>query len=36
LKPEELLTGEVNSQFYSRTWQMARADSFEPQDIVAV
>ncbi len=30
LKPGELLTGEVNGEFYSRMWQMARADSFEP------
>ncbi len=30
LKPGELLTGEVNGQFYSRMWQLARADSFEP------
>ncbi|MFV7436408.1 FMN-binding glutamate synthase family protein [Pseudomonas vlassakiae] len=30
LKPGELLTGEVDGQFYSRMWQMARADSFEP------
>jgi len=25
----------VNGQFYSRMWQLARADSFEPQEIVA-
>ncbi len=30
LKPGELLTGEVTGQFYSRRWQLARADSFEP------
>jgi hypothetical protein len=35
LKPGELLTGEVNGQFYSRMWQLARADSFEPQEIAA-
>ena len=35
LKPGELLTGEVNGQFYSRMWQMARADSFEPNDVEA-
>ena len=35
LKPGELLTGEVNGEFYSRMWQMARADSFEPNDIAA-
>lgn len=29
LKPGESLTGEVNGQFYSRIWQLARADSFE-------
>jgi len=25
----------VNGEFYSRMWQMARADSFEPQDGMA-
>jgi hypothetical protein len=35
LKPGELLTGEVNGEFYSRMWQMARADSFEPNDAAA-
>ena len=30
LKPGELLTGEVQGEFYSRMWQLARADSFEP------
>jgi len=25
----------VNGEFYSRMWQMARADSFEPQEVVA-
>jgi len=33
LKPGELLTGEVNGEFYSRMWQMARADSFEPNEM---
>lgn len=35
LKPGELLTGEVNGEFYSRMWQMARADSFEPHEVEA-
>ncbi|MNO04252.1 hypothetical protein D3C81_2252270 [compost metagenome] len=35
LKPGELLTGEVNGEFYSRMWQMARADSFEANDVAA-
>ncbi|MOA53322.1 hypothetical protein D3C78_1767680 [compost metagenome] len=35
LKPGELLSGEVNGEFYSRMWQMARADSFEPQEVAA-
>jgi len=35
LKPGELLTGEVNGEFYSRMWQMARADSFEPHEVAA-
>ena len=35
LKPGELLTGEINGEFYSRMWQMARADSFEPNEIAA-
>ena len=35
LKPGELLTGEVNGEFYSRMWQMARADSFEPHETAA-
>ena len=30
LTPGELLTGEVQGEFYSRMWQVARADSFEP------
>jgi hypothetical protein len=34
-KPGELLTGEVNGEFYSRMWQMARADSFEPNEEAA-
>jgi hypothetical protein len=28
-----LLNGEVNGEFYSRMWQMARADSFEPNEV---
>ncbi|MFG0681492.1 FMN-binding glutamate synthase family protein [Pseudomonas sp. WSY_20] len=35
LKPGELLTGEVDGQFYSRMWHLARADSFEPNSEVA-
>lgn len=35
LKPGELLTGEVNGEFYSRMWPMARADSFEPNEVSA-
>uniref|UniRef100_UPI0039B4A653 hypothetical protein n=1 Tax=Vibrio vulnificus TaxID=672 RepID=UPI0039B4A653 len=35
LKPGELLTGEMNGAFYSRMWQMAQADSFEPREVVA-
>ncbi|MGE7992445.1 glutamate synthase-related protein, partial [Pseudomonas sp. NPDC089554] len=35
LKPGELLTGEVDGQFYSRMWQLARADSFEPHSEAA-
>ncbi len=35
LEPGELLTGEVDGQFYSRMWQLARADSFEPNSEVA-
>jgi glutamate synthase domain-containing protein 2 len=35
LKPGELQTGEVNGEFYSRMWQMARADSFEPHEVEA-
>ena len=30
LKPGELLSGEVQGEFYARMWQLARADSFEP------
>ncbi len=30
LKPGELLTGEVQGEFYARMWQLARADSFDP------
>jgi hypothetical protein len=25
----------VNGEFYSRMWQMARADSFEPNEVAA-
>jgi hypothetical protein len=25
----------VNGEFYSRMWQMARADSFEPNELAA-
>ncbi|MGN8261483.1 FMN-binding glutamate synthase family protein [Pseudomonas sp. SMSB3] len=35
LKPGELLTGEVDGEFYSRMWQLARADSFEPHSEAA-
>ncbi|MEG2630232.1 MAG: FMN-binding glutamate synthase family protein [Comamonas sp.] len=30
LQPGELLTGEVQGEFYARMWQLARADSFDP------
>lgn len=30
LKPGQLLSGDIEGEFYSRMWQMARADSFEP------
>lgn len=33
LKPGQLITGEVDGSFYSNMWQMARADSFEPNEI---
>jgi len=33
LKPGQLITGEVDGSFYSNMWQMARADSFEPNAI---
>ncbi|MFK0089369.1 FMN-binding glutamate synthase family protein [Pseudomonas sp. NPDC090755] len=35
LKPGELLSGNISGEFYSRMWQMARADSFEPNTDVA-
>jgi hypothetical protein len=35
LKPGELLTGAVSGEFYSRMWQLARADSFEPNSEAA-
>ncbi|WP_460420919.1 FMN-binding glutamate synthase family protein [Pseudomonas sp. ZL2] len=31
LKPGELLSGSIDSEFYARMWRMARSDSFEPQ-----
>jgi glutamate synthase domain-containing protein 2 len=34
LTPGQLLTGEVDGSFYSNMWQMARADSFEPNALV--
>jgi hypothetical protein len=34
-KPGELFTSEVNGQFYSRMWQLAWTDSFEPHSEVA-
>jgi glutamate synthase domain-containing protein 2 len=33
LKPGQLLTGAPDDSFYSNMWQMARADSFEPNEI---
>ncbi|RWU23556.1 FMN-binding glutamate synthase family protein [Pseudomonas alkylphenolica] len=30
LKPGELLSGSIDSEFYARMWRMARSDSFEP------
>jgi glutamate synthase domain-containing protein 2 len=33
LKPGQLLTGAPDDSFYSTMWQMARADSFEPNAI---
>ncbi|MEA9978199.1 MULTISPECIES: FMN-binding glutamate synthase family protein [unclassified Pseudomonas] len=33
LKAGQLITGEVDGSFYSNMWQMARADSFEPNEI---
>ncbi|MDB6145206.1 MAG: gltB 2 [Pseudomonas sp.] len=33
LKPGQLLTGAPDDSFYSNMWQMARADSFEPNAI---
>ena len=30
LKPGELLEGRVEGRFYERSWEMARADSFDP------
>ncbi|MGF6592378.1 FMN-binding glutamate synthase family protein [Pseudomonas sp. 2835] len=31
LKPGELLSGSIDSEFYARMWRMARSDSFEPE-----
>ncbi|MBM3108298.1 FMN-binding glutamate synthase family protein [Pseudomonas sp. V1] len=31
LKPGELLSGSIESEFYARMWRMARSDSFEPE-----
>ncbi|PYB76027.1 FMN-binding glutamate synthase family protein [Pseudomonas sp. LB-090624] len=31
LKPGELLSGSIESEFYARMWQMARSDSFAPE-----
>ncbi|UVL29241.1 FMN-binding glutamate synthase family protein [Pseudomonas donghuensis] len=31
LKPGELLSGAIDSEFYARMWRMARSDSFEPE-----
>ena len=31
LKPGELLSGSIDSEFYARMWRMARSDSFAPQ-----
>ncbi|MDD2048850.1 FMN-binding glutamate synthase family protein [Pseudomonas putida] len=31
LKPGELLSGSISSEFYARMWRMARSDSFEPE-----
>ena len=32
LKPGELLSGSIDSEFYARMWRMARSDSFEPEN----
>ncbi|BCJ09551.1 FMN-binding glutamate synthase family protein [Pseudomonas sp. RtIB026] len=31
LKPGELLSGTIDSEFYARMWRMARSDSFAPE-----
>ncbi|MFT0867712.1 FMN-binding glutamate synthase family protein [Pseudomonas sp. CAM1A] len=31
LKPGELLSGAIDSEFYARMWRMARSDSFAPE-----
>ena len=38
LKPGELLSGSIESEFYARMWRMARSDSFAPEsgDVMAV
>ncbi|KDO00623.1 FMN-binding glutamate synthase family protein [Pseudomonas donghuensis] len=36
LKPGELLSGAIDSEFYARMWRMARSDSFEPESGEAV
>ncbi|MGA9660781.1 MAG: FMN-binding glutamate synthase family protein [Pseudomonas alloputida] len=33
LKPGELLSGSIESEFYARMWRMARSDSFAPETI---
>ena len=32
LKPGELLSGSIESEFYARMWRMARSDSFAPEN----
>ena len=38
LKPGELLSGSIDSEFYARMWRMARSESFEPEtgEVVAI
>ena len=33
LKPGELLSGSIESEFYARMWRMARSDSFAPETV---